>query len=160
MGKEKAKKWVSFNTAWFFSEMIPHLSLSENQALFMVICDLLEITVMTWTFQSQCPVLPASFVHLPPPYALSYHHLLWQFNITSFLAPFSWTKMSLAAEGDSHKPLDFHYWIKSLFLQGTKGRLPGDLSPTTVLRLKTLAELLKCSLAKNNCQQLVSVWTN
>lgn len=105
----------------------------------MITSNLLETTVMTQTFQSQCPTLSLTFVPFPPPYPLSYHHLLWQFHIASFLAPFSWTKTSLAAEGDSHEPLDFHDWIKSLFLQGTKVWLPGDLSPQNTLKIKGLS---------------------
>lgn len=144
MGREKGKKWVSFQILPdLFSKMIPNLSLSENQALFMIIYNLSETTVMTYTHQSQYPTLPMSFAPFSPPYPASQHHLCWQFNITPFLAPFSWTRTSLAAEWGSHKPLYFYGWIKRLFLQGTKGWLP--LVPKSTLKIKKpFAELLKC----------------
>lgn len=80
-----------------------------------------------------------SFVPFSRLYPLSQHHLFWKFNITPFLAPFSWTKMSLATEGGSHKPLYFHGWIKSLFLQGAKGWLPRRLVPKSTLKMKGLS---------------------
>lgn len=75
-----------------------------------------------------------SFVLFSPPYPQSQHHWFWQFNITTFLAPFSWTKTSLAAVGGSQTTV--FSWLNEEFISPTyKGRLVPKSTP----RIKDLS---------------------
>lgn len=79
-----------------------------------------------------------SFVPFSPFCSQSRHHWFWQFNITPFLAPYSWTKMFLAAERGSQTTV--FSWLNEEFISPThKEVITQRLVPKSTLKIKDLS---------------------